>query len=304
MEFGKVPQSTLSTINFSFPAVPTFNPQYLKTGEKEETTALYFACPVWANQNWVGNTYPLGTKSRDFLYQYARHFNSIELNSTHYHIPDGQTVRRWVKEVSPDFKFSPKFPQEISHHLLPKGTAKALTDTFCERMQELGTHLGRAFVQLPPHFAPQQVDKLARFLDQLPEGFQLAVELRHQDWFKEECFAQTAALLHQYRTTWVITDVAGQREVMHLGLTQPSTMVRFVGNGLHPTDIIRMQAWAKQLADWMKEGISEIYFFMHQPHNDLAPKALRKFIHLFNEASGLSVPIPRSYQSYEQQGLF
>ncbi len=304
MEFGKVPQTLLSQVDFSFPAVPAFNQKYLKIEEEKDVPSLYFACPIWVNQNWVGNAYPTGTKSKDYLYQYARHFNSIELNSTHYHIPDAQTIQRWASEVSNHFKFSPKFPQEISHHLLPQGKAKALSNIFCERMQGLSKHLGRSFVQLPPHFAPQHVDKLERFLDELPEDFQVAVELRHKGWFKEACFAQTAELLHQYQATWVITDVAGQRKVMHLGLTQPSTMVRFVGNGLHPTDTLRMQVWAKQLADWIKEGISEIYFFMHQPNNDAAPQALRLFIKYFNEVSGFSVPIPRTYQSYQQQSLF
>jgi uncharacterized protein YecE (DUF72 family) len=48
-------------------------------------------------------------------------------------------------------------------------------------------------------------------------------------------------------------------------------MVRFVGNGLHPSDYSRIDEWVGRLKEWAEQGISEIYFFPHEPDNLLAP---------------------------------
>jgi hypothetical protein len=48
-------------------------------------------------------------------------------------------------------------------------------------------------------------------------------------------------------------------------------MVRFVGNGLHPTDFARIDAWASRLANWCAHGLRQVYFFTHEPDNLLAP---------------------------------
>ena len=37
-------------------------------------------------QEWVGKVYPEKTKEKDFLQYYVQHYNSIELNATHYKI--------------------------------------------------------------------------------------------------------------------------------------------------------------------------------------------------------------------------
>ena len=34
--------------------------------------SLYLGCPVWSFKGWVGNFYPKGTQSKDFLREYAR----------------------------------------------------------------------------------------------------------------------------------------------------------------------------------------------------------------------------------------
>jgi len=305
MEFGKVAPEMLSKIDFGLPSEPVSNQRFLRqSSENVRPPFIYIGCPIWVNKNWVGSTYPPGTKDKDFLKQYARQFNSIELNTTHYHIPDPQTIKKWCNEVRPNFKFSPKFLQEISHHLLPKGDAKGLTQVFWEAIRRFENHLGQSFLQLPPHFGPAQVDKLSKFLDEIPLELELAIEFRHPDWFEGANAEKLALVLESHSVSWVITDVAGEREVSHLSLSQSSTMIRFVGNGLHETDYPRMQNWANQFAIWLKNGISEIYFFMHQPNNDLAPQAIKHFIPMLNKAAGIQIVVPQSYQSLIQGSLF
>jgi uncharacterized protein YecE (DUF72 family) len=52
-------------------------------------------------------------------------------------------------------------------------------------MQALGERLGVMFIQLPPHYAPDQLADLTAFLTALPrQDVKIALEVRHLDWFK------------------------------------------------------------------------------------------------------------------------
>ena len=49
-------------------------------------------------------------------------------------------------------------------------------------------------------------------------------------------------------------------------------MLRFVGNGLHPSDYTRVDAWVKRIAEWVNLGLTTVYFFTHEPDNLLSPE--------------------------------
>ena len=82
----------------------------------------------------------------------------------------------------------------------------------------------------------------------------------------------------------MITDVAGRRDVCHLRLTSGKTLIRFVGNGLHPSDYERIRDWSNRLTEWTDKGLSEIYFFTHEPDNLLAPDLAQFCTEIFSEA--------------------
>src|SRR6218665_1674949 len=85
MEFGRVPEAELKKIDFSLPEEPSFNKKFLK-GKPLKNPKVYFGCAKWGRTEWVGKIYPLKTKEKDFLQHYVEHYNSIELNATHYKI--------------------------------------------------------------------------------------------------------------------------------------------------------------------------------------------------------------------------
>ena len=261
-------------------------------------------CPIWVNKNWVGSTYPIGTKDKDFLKQYALQFNTIELNSTHYHIPDPRTIDKWIQNTPNSFRFSPKIPQEISHRLLPLGNAREMTFVFCEMMQRLEDRLGTCFIQLPPQFGIQDINQLEKFLSDLPRDIELSIEFRHRSWFYQDNLDEVANLLENHQVGTVITDVAGRRDVLHMRLTNPQAMIRFVGNALHPTDYERVDKWIDQLKTWIEQGLEKLYFFVHQPDNDKSPELARYFIHKLNKACNLDLPAPKIYTQVIQQKLF
>src|SRR3954453_598716 len=65
--------------------------------------------------DWNGVFYPAGTKSSDYLAFYARHFNSVELDTTFYATPEIARVKHWAASVPDDFRFTMKTPRTITH---------------------------------------------------------------------------------------------------------------------------------------------------------------------------------------------
>ncbi|BDS11043.1 DUF72 domain-containing protein [Aureispira anguillae] len=271
MEFGKL--KNISNVDFSMGEVPLSTTKLLKKIPKDNVKpSFYFGCTGWAMKEWLGKFYPKKTKAKEYLYHYARQFSTIELNTTHYRIPTVETIKNWYNLTDKTFKFSPKIPQSISHSTDLGAYGKEI-DKFCTAIIGLKEKLGTSFIQLPPNFGPNRINILEQFLTKFPtDEVPLAVEVRHEDWFqKPTYFRLYLDLLASHNVGTVITDVAGRRDVLHLGLTTPTAMVRFVGNGLAPTDYERIDEWVDLLVNWMNQGLKEVYFFSHQPNNILSP---------------------------------
>jgi hypothetical protein len=83
MDFGRVPENELNKIDFGLPPEPPMNKTVLK-GEKVKHPEVYIGCAKWGRKEWIGKIYPKGTKEANLLDEYVKHYNSIELNATHY----------------------------------------------------------------------------------------------------------------------------------------------------------------------------------------------------------------------------
>lgn len=268
MKFGKL--SDISQVDFRLPADSAFTVAHLdKLGKNTVLPTVYIGCTGWSMKEWVGKVYPPKTPVKAFLWYYSRQFNTIELNTTHYRIPDAKTIEKWRNESPDDFRFCPKVPQTISHSG-DLGLNNTLIQHFCDSVLGLEEKLGCCFMQMPPYFGVDRLPILANFLDRWPTAVPLAIEFRHESWF-ESAGMPGFELLADKGITSVITDVAGRRDVLHQHLTTNKAMVRFVGNNLVPTDFQRIDEWVERLSHWLRQGITEIYFFTHEPDNILAP---------------------------------
>ena len=105
MNFGKL--QDISKVDFSMPSEPAFN-EKIWSNSPCPTPHVYWGCTGWGMAQWVGDFYPKGTKSKDYLQHYAKQFSTIELNTTHYRIPSLNTIQKWYEESDNDFKFAPK----------------------------------------------------------------------------------------------------------------------------------------------------------------------------------------------------
>lgn len=269
MDFGKLP--SVDNVDFSLPPEPPQNATLLAALPKVTKSTIYLGATGYNMKAWVGHWYPPGAKDKDFLRYYGAQFNTIEHNTTHYRIPDAATVERWREETPADFRFCPKIPQTISH-ARDLGLNSGQIPVFCEAVAGLEEKLGCCFLQVPPHFSTRDLNLLARFLEYFPSEIPLAVEVRHESFFQKTAASEDFfQLLQTHNIATVITDVAGRRDVCHLRLTNRRVLVRFVGNGLHPSDYQRIENWSERLKIWLDAGLHEVYFFTHEPDNLLAP---------------------------------
>ena len=293
MEFGRVPVEELDNINFTLPAEPAFNGQVLK-GKRVASPKVYLGCAKWGRTEWVGKIYPLKTKEKDFLDQYVKHYNSIELIATHYKVYGAAGIAKWAaKAGDKDFMFCPKMYQGVTHRgsLLNK---EFITTEFLRGIVAFEKHLGPVFVQVSDAFTAKRKEELFTFLRSLPTDMQFFLEVRHPDWFgKEAVRDELFAFLRSINMGIVITDTSGRRDCAHMHLTVPKAFIRYVGNSLHKTDYTRVDEWIHRMQFWLNNGLEELYFFMHMHDEAFSPELTVYMVDKMNAACGLNLTKPK-----------
>jgi uncharacterized protein YecE (DUF72 family) len=285
MDFGRVPANDLKKVDFSLPKDPPANKLVLSKAGKTTTPKIFIGCAKWGRKEWVGKIYPPKTKEAQFLDEYVKHYNSIELNATHYRVNVPDIVKWNSKAEGKKFLFCPKVPQGISHFsaaFQKPGTQDRLND-FLAAVSEFGEHLGPIFLQVSDKFGPVKKNELFGFLESLPKDIQWFLEVRHPAWFAPQEQKVLFDKLMKLGIGSVITDTAGRRDCCHMYLTTPSTFVRFVGNSLHKTDYLRIDEWVKRIKKWLDAGLQELYFFMHMHDEAYSPELSLYLVETLNK---------------------
>lgn len=207
---------------------------------------MRYGTSSWSEKSWVGPFYPKGTVPGDFLTHYATQFSTVEADVTYYRVPDKRLVSGWVEKTPPGFVLSAKFPRSIVHCgsgplpdsdklLMPEHVA-ADTEGFLTNMALLGDRCGPLVLQFPYFnkkvFAGPTpfLDRLADFLDSLPNDFRYAVEIRNKYWLKQPILD----LLRERDVALVLLDLVymphpDQMDDLDL-LTTDFTYVRLIGD--------------------------------------------------------------------------
>ncbi|HEY0666852.1 MAG TPA: DUF72 domain-containing protein [Sphingobacteriaceae bacterium] len=303
MDFGKVPLNQLLDVDFTLPPDPELTRLVLNK-KSPGNPEIYVGCAKWGRKEWVGMIYPEKTKEANFLDEYVKHFNSIELNAVFYQMPKKEQLISWkekAEKVRSDFKFFPKIARSISHIRRLKN-AEEDTSTYLRNISEFGDTLGPCFLQLSDNFGPKNFEILKSYLEALPEDFDLYVEVRHPEWYTNETSRKELFdLLFKLKKGSVITDASGRRDCVHMELPTPHAFIRFVGNGLHPTDFQRIDAWVDRLKHWQDKGLQSIYFFLHQHDEKDTPILADYTIRKMNDVLGSTITPP---QFLKKPGLF
>lgn len=296
MDFGRLPSNEFPLIDFSLPPDTPLTKTTFKKQKKKAGIELYVGCAKWGRKEWVGMIYPEKTKEAKFLNEYVKHFNSIELNAVFYKMPETEQIQKWREKAEVernDFKFCPKFTQGISHMKRLKG-AEELTTTYLKNISAFGNYLGPCFLQLSDNFGPKNFDILQSYLKDLPTDVDVFVELRHKDWFADEgARSEVFNMFSDLKRGAAITDASGRRDCVHMELPTPDAFIRFVGNGLHETDFIRIDEWVDRIKTWVDEGLRSLYFFLHQHDEKDTPLLADYTIKKINEKLGVNLERPK-----------
>lgn len=232
---------------------------------------MYFGCAGWSYKEWVG---PLYDPGKSMLQQYAGVFDTVELNSSFYKIPDEGTILGLTRNTKRGFMFSAKINQKFTHDLrlkLNEDTQEEL-EKFVQLFDPLLTQdrLGCFLVQLPPSL--KRSDKrLEDFLAALPHRYDYVVEFRHKSWMDDA----TWRILSKYQAAYCIVDEPLLPPEIHV--TSPIGYVRWHGHGEHPWYNYRYAQ--QQLQDWVPKvkevqqntkktfGIFNNHFHGYAPEN-------------------------------------
>ena len=290
MKFGHVDAHALEHLHLELPADNPDNSRILNDRKAKKAKA-YVGCAKWGRSEWVGIIYPDGTRPADYLRNYVNHFNSIELNGTFYQTKKDH-IEAWTTIPDNEFKFCPKFHRIISHIRRLNGCEES-TARFFDAIAAFGSLLGLPFLQVPENFSPKYFDRLQHYIRTVSGTIPYAIELRHEAWFSDGAVReQLYRLLEAQKVTLIITDTAGRRDCLHQRLTTNKAFVRFAGYGLHSSDFTRMDAWAEQIRCWMDNGLSEVYFFLHQKSEKDTIVSAQYMANKLNEVCGLNLKLP------------
>jgi uncharacterized protein YecE (DUF72 family) len=260
---------------------------------------IYFGCPIWSFKGWVGNFYPEGTKSPDYLREYSRRLTTIEGNTTFYAVPAEKIIEQWAAATPETFRFCFKIPKAISH-------AGKLADhvgqahEFVRVMSHLDSRLGPMFLQLPPSYSPRRLDDLRAFLEAWPSPVRLGVEVRHLGWFDSPHNEGLNQLLAAHDMARVVIDTRPIRSLDGDKIVEGSVyqtllaarqrkpnvpvvperisdfiFLRYIGHPKMSINLPLLDEWSDYLASQMQQG-ADAYVICHSPENLVAPWLCRE----------------------------
>lgn len=288
MKFGQVDNP--EEIDFTIPSDHK-DTQAVLARSKANGLDIYIGCAKW-NKADLKNFYPKGTK--DELGYYSTQFNCIELNATFYRLFPATQFTKWRENTPDGFKFFPKLGQDISHWARLKETEESV-DRFVENASHLLEKLGVPFLQMHNNFGPKDFDRVQAFVENWKYDVPLAIEFRKTDWYNDaEVSSELYDLLEKNKIANVLVDTAGRRDLMHMRLTTPTAFVRWVGANDPASDRERLDEWVGRIASWKKQGLKELYFFVHQNIEKESPLLSAYFIEKLNKKIGTDLPIPQT----------
>ena len=184
----------------------TPNPNASQAAPGALATRIWLGCSGWAYPTWKPEFYPPKTSPKKMLEHYATQLNSVEVNYTFRHLPSLSTIDGWLAQTGPDFRFSFKAPQRITHIKRLKESSDALSVFYSALLPVIRAgRMGVVLFQLPPNLKADTA-RLAAFLQEAaPEGtakLRVAFEFRHASWFTDETFD----LLRQHQAALCVAE--------------------------------------------------------------------------------------------------
>lgn len=142
---------------------------------------FHIGCSGWLYKDWKGVFYPQDLPVKDYFSYYAKHFKTVEINSTFYRFPSQKTVQLWYQQAPQEFRYSIKASRFITHLKRFKQVQDSLRRLY-ELSDTLAEKMGCFLFQFPENFKCTE-ENLERILSQLDPSHKNVVEFRHGSWW-------------------------------------------------------------------------------------------------------------------------
>jgi len=112
---------------------------------------VYIGISGFSYSHWRGIFYPENLPSTKRFEFYTNYFQTTEINSSFYRLPQEKTILNWYISSPDNFVFSLKAPKVITH-LKRFLEVEEEWNKFENRIKLLNEKLGPVLLQLPPSF--------------------------------------------------------------------------------------------------------------------------------------------------------
>lgn len=230
----------------------------------------------WTEKTLIqsGEFYPKTVKTaEDRLRYYASSFNTVEVDSTYYAIPDMRNTSLWVDRTPENFIFHIKIYGALTGHgvdpkTLPKDIfnllpdkdktekhvyikeprlLQAIADRFNEALSPLkrSNKLGILVFQFPPWFQYKtaNLDYVLNCKELMP-GLPVAVEFRHGSWLTADHLNSMLQLFRENQLTYITADEPQYGNLATVPFRPDVT-----------TDIAYFRFHGRNKENWLKKGI-------------------------------------------------
>jgi uncharacterized protein YecE (DUF72 family) len=221
----------------------------------------------WQYRHWRERFYPPAVAVKGWFAHYATIFDTVEVNSTFYRLPEASTFAAWRRAAPRGFTFAVKFSR-YGTHLRRLRTPRAILRRFLPRAERLGEHLGPILVQLPPRWGADP-ERLDAFLAAAPLRHRWAVEFRDPSWL---CAPVYRVLARHGAALCLHDHIRDHPEEV----TADWLYVRFHGAGRHgPYGAAGLRHWAPRLRAHAAHGLDVWAYFNNDAEAWAIEDALR-----------------------------
>ena len=182
------------------------------------------------------------TNSNQKLETYAGFFPLVEVDSTYYAVLQQSTIEKWCNETPDNFKFIVKTHQFMTGHGDFRTSYNNIQELFeaykhmLEPMVKRGK-LAYILMQFPPWYDCNEKNiNYIRLAKQMLHPLKVAVEFRHESWYKGENKERTLQFLHTQNLIHTIVDEpqVGEGTVPFVNRVTDSTgFIRLHGRNNH-----------------------------------------------------------------------
>ncbi len=228
----------------------------------------------WNYPHWSGVFYPWRLKPGAWFAHYATLFDTVEVNSTFYRLPNPEVFIRWAEGAPAGFRFALKASRFITHVkrlLEPERSA----EEYLRRAAGLKETLGPILFQMPPSGRANPA-RLRFFLEYLLRqevlpGLRVAFEFREPGWLTPEVFtALEKANVALCQADWPGLAVEGPLTADFVYIRRHGATSRYAGSYSHSA----LRQEADRIKSWLSEDRDVYVYFNNDAEAHAVANAL------------------------------